>query len=213
VDDILALIAQYPEMEVDIRFQAMHKAERDGDPERARKIAMEYTADPEKQRMMLARLDEARAPINNLQLDEVQKHLSELQDTQQQAGFLVAVASQLVDNDRKASLKLLNQATEIVDTMKPGKRQTGMQMLLAMVYSYERSNRGLAIMESLIPQLNELVASAAKLDGYDTRYLRDGEWNMTGQGELGGMLTWLAQNAGYFAWCDFDRAVSVAGAI
>ena len=61
-----------------------------------------------------------------------------------------------------------------------------------------------------MPKLNELIAAAAKLDGYDTRYLTDGEWNMTGEGELGRILTFLAQNAAYFAWRDFDRAVNLA---
>jgi len=41
--------------------------------------------------------------------------------------------------------------------------------------------------------------SAATLDGFETHYLRDGEWNMTGEGVVGGLLTALAQNAGYFA--------------
>jgi hypothetical protein len=59
--------------------------------------------------------------------------------------------------------------------------------------------------------LNELVDAAAKLDGYDTRYLRDGEWNMSAEGPLGSLLTRLADFAIYFAWSDFDRAVEVAG--
>jgi hypothetical protein len=54
---------------------------------------------------------------------------------------------------------------------------------------------------------------AAKLDGYDNRYLRDGEWNMTGEGGIGNLLTKLAQNAGYFVWFDFDRAVSTGCSI
>jgi hypothetical protein len=79
-----------------------------------------------------------------------------------------------------------------------------------MMYCLEKNDRGLSIMESLLPKLNELVDVAAKLDGYDTRYLRDGEWNMSANGAVGELLTILAQNAGYFAWCDFDRAVSLA---
>ncbi|HSK29195.1 MAG TPA: hypothetical protein VLA17_04460, partial [Candidatus Limnocylindria bacterium] len=67
-----------------------------------------------------------------------------------------------------------------------------------------------AIMESLLPKLNELIAVGAKLDGYDTRYLTDGEWNMTGAGALGKILTALAHNAGVFAWRDFDRAATLA---
>src|SRR5262249_51903172 len=73
-----------------------------------------------------------------------------------------------------------------------------------------KSDRGLSIMQSLVPKLNELVEASAKLDGIEHRYLRNGEWNMTGEGILGEILTALAQNAGYFARCDFDRAVSLS---
>jgi hypothetical protein len=79
-----------------------------------------------------------------------------------------------------------------------------------VMYCSVKSDRGLAIMESLLPRINELVAAAVRLDGYDHRYLRDGEWNMSGEGGVGDLLTGLSQNAGYFAWCDFDRAVSIA---
>jgi hypothetical protein len=65
-------------------------------------------------------------------------------------------------------------------------------------------------MESLVPKLNEWVEASAKLDGLETRYLSNGEWNMTGEGVLGELLTALAHNAGYFARCDFDRALSLA---
>jgi hypothetical protein len=112
--------------------------------------------------------------------------------------------------DQKAALKLTNQAREIIDNMNPGKDQTQSQINLAMVYCLQKNGRGFAIMESLVPKLNELVEVAAKLDGYDTSYLRNGEWNMSANGPIGELLTLLAQNATYFAWCDFDRAVSLA---
>jgi hypothetical protein len=45
----------------------------------------------------------------------------------------------------------------------------------------------------------------------DTSYLRDGEWNMSANGEIGSLLTHMSENAGSFAACDFDRAVNLAG--
>jgi hypothetical protein len=66
------------------------------------------------------------------------------------------------------------------------------------------------MIEGLLPKLNELIDAAAKLDGFDTHYLRDGEWNMSKDGTLGEILTFLAYNAGYFASCDFDRSVNLA---
>ncbi|MCM3873534.1 MAG: hypothetical protein ND895_22855 [Pyrinomonadaceae bacterium] len=212
VDEMLALAAKYPQIEGEIQMRAMVKAEASGDMARARKIANDYSSDPERRRLMLAHLDRDQmwASMNDEKMAEVQRRLSTFTRTQERVGFLLSIADRIGVNDRNTALKLLNQASGIVDTMKPGKEQTEAQMGLAMMYCLVKSDLGLSIMESLVPKLNDLVGAAAKLDGYDNRYLRDGEWNMTGEGNVGSLLTRLAQNAGYFAWFDFDRAVSLA---
>ena len=212
VDDMLALAKKYPQMEDEISWQAMLKAEGLGDIARAKKIATDYGRDPERQRIMLAQIDRDQmwVSITDQRLAEVQTILGTVPRIQERVAFLLYVANQIGGNNPKAALKLLNQAYEIVDTMKPGKEQTEAQMALATSYCSEKSDRGLAIMESLMPKLNDLVAASVKLDGYDNRYLRDGEWNMTGEGSVGNLLTRLSQNAGLFAWCDFDRAVTLA---
>jgi hypothetical protein len=97
----------------------------------------------------------------------------------------------------------------MIDSFKPDKDQTGARMSLAVMYCYEKSERCLGMMESLVPRLNELVDVAARLDGFETNYLRDGEWNMSASGGVGEILTRLSQMAGPFAWFDFDRAVSL----
>jgi hypothetical protein len=94
--------------------------------------------------------------------------------------------------------------------MRPGGDQIAAQMGLTLVYSSVKSDRGLTIMETLVPKLNELIEASAKLDGLERRYLRNGEWNMNREGALGELLNALADYAGYFAYYDFDRAVSVA---
>ena len=113
--------------------------------------------------------------------------------------------------DRKVALRLLDQTSVMVDAMKPGRDQIDAQMSVAILYCLQKSDRGLTIMESLVPKLNELVAAAVKLDGFDNHYLRDGEWNMSSEGGVGSLLTTLSQSAGYFAWSDFDRALNLAG--
>ena len=85
-----------------------------------------------------------------------------------------------------------------------------MLVAVAVLYCMEKSDRGFTMMEAQMPKLNELIDAAVKLDGFDTQYVRDGEWNMSANGSLGELLTQLSQYAGYFAWCDFDRAVSMA---
>jgi len=211
VDDVLALTAKYPQMEDEIRWRAFRKARYDNDLEVAQKIASGSRDSEWKKRMVteMETIQALRLPSRK-DLVELQKSLAEIKDTRQQFAFLLAVANDIGANDRKTAFRLLNQASQLAEGMRPGKFQLGSQVVLALVYCYLKSDRGLAIMEALVPKLNELVEASAKLDGVDRRYLHNGEWNMTNEGTLGDLLNFLANNAGYFARCDFDRAVSLA---
>jgi len=144
------------------------------------------------------------------QLAELQTILANIPNPADRVRALVASAMRFGSTDRNISLKLLKQASDITDSMRPGRPQTEAQLSLAMLYCLEKNDRGFAIMESLMPKLNELVDAAMKLDDYETGYVRDGEWNMSANGTTGVLLTQLAENAGYFAWCDFDRAMNLA---
>lgn len=84
------------------------------------------------------------------------------------------------------------------------------QIGIAMRYCQVKSERCFTMMEPIIRKMNELVSAATKLYGFDNRYLRKGEWNMTAEGGVGSLLTMLAQNAVYFALCDFDRAMALS---
>jgi hypothetical protein len=213
VEEILALAPRHPELEEAIYWRAAIKARTDGDFERARKIISDYRGDAEKRKVMLARLDEdqARLAVSEERLTEVLKGISEIQQPLARVSTLLTLANNAGVTDHKIALKLLDQASEIVKTLKPGREEDEAQVRLAFLYCLERSDRGMAIVESLIPKLNEVVAAAIKLDGYDTQYVREGEWNMSAEGSIGSLLTLLATGSGYFAWYDFDRAVSLAG--
>lgn len=213
VDELLAVAQKHPQMAEWIYWHAISKAEALGDIDRARKIATDHITDSQSRQRVLDRLDRAQAwrSMTAEKLAEAQAFLITIPHVRQRIEFLVYLANQVGTKDRKAALKLLDQASEMVDTMKPGKEQTQGEIVLAMMYCLEKSDRGLDRMQALMPKLNELVAAAAKLDGYDIHNLRDGEWNMSNQGTIGALLTVLSQNASYFAWCDFDRAVSIAG--
>jgi hypothetical protein len=212
VEDVLALTTKYPRMENEIRWRAFLKAYYDGDLELARKIADETRESENKERMVnqLGGSNPVGPEIDNEKLLTLDQYLAQIKSPEQQVIFLAAAANQIGPTDRKAAFKLLNQASQLVPTVKPGREQITAQIGLAMVYCYFKSDQGLAIMQSLVPKLNELVEASAKLDGIEHRYLRNGEWNMSGEGVLGDLLTALANNANFFARCDFDRAVSLA---
>lgn len=211
VDDVLAFVSRYPDMERQIYFHALRKAESMGDYERAQKIANEYKGDPETRQQLIDRVQGygLDAAASQRLLDEIEKELDERPSTAR-VDVLLQVANYFSLHDPKTALKVLGRTRDVLDTLKPGKEHTRMRLGVAIVYCAAKSDQGFAMMEAMIPQLNELIAAGAKLDGYDTRYLRDGEWNMTAEGDLGFLLTMLARFAGYFAWQDFDRAMSLA---
>ena len=212
IDDVLELAKKYPEMEATVYWQAAMKAQASGDIERAQKIANDFNGDPEVRQRLIAQLKAADEPpsFTDEDLAQIQTELSKMTHAEDRIRYLVGAATGVGAKNRTAALKLLDQATAMLDTTKPGKDPIVGQFALSLLYCAEKSDRGLTMMESLLPKLNEMIDAAAKLEGFDTHYLRDGEWNMSGDGPLGQMLNYLSQNASYYAWCDFDRAVNLA---
>ena len=212
-DEALDLAKKYPQLEADIYWRTAMKAQINGDTERALKIANDFNGDPQVKQRLLAQLkaEETRRTVTDEQLTQVQIELDKRPRPEHQVQFLAELSSRVGVKNRATALKLLDQATGIIASMRPGREQVVSQLLIALLYCTQKSDRGLAMMESLIPKLNEMIDAAVKLDEFETHYLRDGEWNMSADGQLGGILTWVSQNAAYYAWTDFDRAVSLAG--
>ena len=212
IKDVLALASKYPELEATILLRAIWMAESAGDIEQAQKIAANYNGDPEVRQLLGERVNYHKETIAGAeaQFAAAQKNLSRL-PVQMQVTGLLTVASNAAMRDKKLAVKMLNQISDIIDTLKPGREQTEYQIRLAMLYSLAESDRGFAIIEGLLPKLNELIAAGATLDGYEANFLRDGEWNMSAESAVGNILTTMATNAAYFARYDFDRAVTLAG--
>ena len=211
LDQLEEIASKHPGMRSTIYSRVIEREVASGNYDQARKLIGQWGKVPELQEQLLAYVDyqQKRSNLDEKGLHDIQMKLTQIKDPREQVRFLTNLVTQLAAN-RKEALKLLNQANDIAETMKPGKEQTESRLLLAIMYSYEKDERGFAMMESLVPKLNELVDVAVRLDGYDTNYLRDGEWNMSANGSVGTILTRLSERAGHFAWYDFDRAVSLA---
>ena len=211
VDQLQEIASKHPEMRMTIYTRLIDREVVAGNYDQARKLIGQWNDMPELQQQLLAYVDhrQKQSNLDEKSLHDIQMKLTQIKEPHGQVKFLMSMVVQL-DVNRKDALKLLNQANDIAENMKPGKEQTESRLALAILYCYQKNERGFAMMESLVPKLNELVDVAVKLDGYDTDYLRDGEWNMSANGSVGAILTQLSQRAGDFAWYDFDRAVALA---
>ncbi len=213
IEDIFALAQKYPDFADSIYQRAVQFAQSSGNTDRAKKIIRDAIKDPRLQQRLLAEVNPLKVePEPEMSDEEFETSLGEINQTtnlRSRVYFMLRFASETGTNKNK-TLKLLDQATALVDQLKPGSEQTEVRLSLALSYCSVKSDRGLAIIEGEVPRLNELIAAATKLDGFDTRYLRDGEWNMSAEGKLGQLLTGLSDSAAVFAWCDFERAVNLA---
>jgi hypothetical protein len=209
VDEALAEAAKHPELADRIYWMAMIKASTSGDLPRAREIAQKATNEEIRASMLeqikfAELLKDQRADRPGNSGDPAQGKSSE-----ERVRLLVDNAMRIGKTDRKTALEQLDQAGQLIESFKTGKSKLEVQIGLAILYSSLQSDRGFIIVESLMPRLNELIAAAAALDGFETNYLTEGEWNMTGQGAIGHLTTALAQNAGFFSRLDFDRSLNV----
>jgi len=212
IDGVLALAAKYPELAVAAYWHALRIAKANGDLDRMRKIAEDFKGNPEGREEMLNEVARTQRMLtfDDQQLMELQKQLNEAPRLEERVMLLVNAAYRAGASNRKMALQLVNRAEQVVETMTPGKEQSVDQIGVAIMYSIEKDERGFTIMESLVPKLNSLIDAAVKLDGYDTSYIRDGEWNMSAGGSLGELLTQLSDAAQFFAWNDFERAMNLS---
>lgn len=210
IEDLLALAERYPGLQESVYWAAVRKAEISGDVARARQLAADA---PNRQlgARLLAQIeqDQQGGSLNEEKLAVIRQRITGFNNDRQRVQFLFGVAAEIGRRDQKQALEFLDQAALIIEGIKPGKEQLEAQLALAIMYCGFRSNRGFAVMEALIPKLNELVAAAATLDGFGYTYLREGEWNMSGETGLGRLLNTLSQNAGVFARLDLDRSVAL----
>jgi len=210
VDDLLSMNRTYPEFSDVGQIYAIRKLIDAGDFERARKLLNELTWQEESSKQLaIKEVADAERIVNEDTSAELFTRAKELPDESYTFHYLFRMATEIGPKNPQTTLKLLDRASEFLDKVPPEKWQMQWQIGMAVRYCQVKSDRCFTIMESVIRKLNELVTAATKLNGFDNRYLRNGEWNMTAEGGVGSLLTMLAQNAVYFAVCDFDRALAL----
>jgi hypothetical protein len=210
VDDMLALASRYPpEMQAQIYQNAVWKAMNGDDASRARQIASDLISDPSQRRQMLEQIDNRilMNAVNQNKLAEARQMLNKLTAVDQRARTLEQIANTLAaKGDKPGALVLLNEAKGLLDSAPQSSSVLGAEMELAQAYSTLDVAQSFAIMQPLVARMNELVAAAAVLDGFENRYLKDGEWMVPGSSGLSNLVNMFSQHLASLAAQDFDRA-------
>jgi hypothetical protein len=208
VEDLLAMIPKFPDYREAGQIFVIRKILESGDFERARKLTNEFEWKDSSKPVVEKLIDDAQQIVNEDTSAEILR-IARISRDEDAFNDLFRNATEIGARNPQTTLKLLDRASELWDKVPPDRRQLQYQIGIAVMYCQIKSDRCFTRMEPVIQKLNELVSAAAKLNDFDNRYLRNGEWNMTAEGGVGSLLTMLAQNAVYFALCDFDRAMAM----
>ena len=214
VDDILAAASKAEQPMQDMLYQlAASKMIQSGDAEHARQLINEKVGDEVRRKEMLDQLDKAEAVVAAEQgkIEQARKSLATLRTNEERVALLTQLAmGAAAKGDKKTALKLLDEASGMINQRAKNIYQLGAQLLVAHAYTRLDPQRSFAILEPVVDQLNELLKAATILGGFFVEELvKDDEIML---GPISSLLNVTSnETAQYFgdlgllARADFDR--------
>ena len=109
-------------------------------------------------------------------------------------------------DDQKLALSLLNEARNIVNKRAGSYQDFADQLKVAESFASLDLKQSFEVLESGIAQLNEILAAAVVVNGFEAEVFREGELPLRGGSELGNMVARYGSVLGALAKLDFDGA-------
>lgn len=214
VEALLEAAAGAPvEFRSNLYQQAAAKAIGVGDPSRARRIIEDNISDAYERKQLLANLEQQIfwQTANEGKIDEARNALSRLHSDEERAEMLVQLATMAAGKgDKRSALEILEEARTLVGNRAANYPQLQAQLQVAHAYATLEPSQSFEILEAQAAQLNELLAAAEVLNGFDQQYFKEGELMPQGS-TLGNMVSQHINELSWLARIDFDHSKSVAG--
>ena len=192
--------------------QAAYKAIEEGDTERARQIATEHLQNNVRDAVM-KRIDfrEMAKKAETARFEEIRQAVARLQTDGEKVDFLIQVAGDTQKINPKLALQLLEEAKQMTSRRATSYQHFEQQLKVAHAFATVDPARSFEILDPGISQLNELLAAAAVLSGFEINMFRDGEMSIQGGNGLTSMINRFGQELALLARSDFERSETLAG--
>lgn len=191
--------------------RAALKAIEEGNPDLARTIAADHlegnTRDSilkETELLQLAKKAEGEA------IEDARRMIASLPNDEQRVDLLLQVAGRTQTSNPKLARLLLEEARQITNRRATSYQQLDLQLRVADAFRDVDPDRSFEILEPGIVQLNELLAAASTLSGFEVNVFREGEMPLQGGNGLSTMVARYGQRLGALATKDFERAQGLA---
>ena len=184
--------------------QAARMALQEGNTDLARQIASDYL-DGNARDLILkeTELRQLSLKADPNAIDEARQILSTLQNDEQRVDLLLQLAGRTHKANPKLGLQLLEEARQLTNKRANSYQQLELQLRVADAFIEVAPDRSFEIIEPGIMQLNELLAAASTLSGFEVSVFRDGEMPLQGSNGLSAMVGRYGQRLGTLATKDF----------
>ena len=198
-------------MQSRIYRRAALRALDEGNPDLARQIAADHLEGSnrdsflkEMELLQLTKRAEGEA------IDEARQLVATLPNDEQRVDMLLQLAGRSHTANPKLALQLLEEARQLTNKRATSYQQLEMQLRVADAFKDVEPERSFEILEPGIMQLNELMAAASTLNGFEVNVFREGEMPLQGGSGLSAMVARYGQRLGALASKDFERAQTLA---
>jgi len=192
------------EVRSQIYQQAAQKAIDEGNTDRALQIANDHLEGPGQE--AITRAVELKRTPDATKLKKAREMLAALPSDSARVRALISVAIATEKDNPQLAVAFLNIARDIVSKKAINYEDFENQLKVADAFAALDIKSSFDMLEWGIPQLNEILAAAAIVNGFEAEVFRDGELPLQGGSELGNMLARYGSELASLARIDFARA-------
>jgi uncharacterized protein HemY len=196
-----------PQIQSRLYQQAAQKAVDEGNTDRALQIANDHLDESGRNSIMQA-VDFKRMATDASpeKLNDIKLKLAALPSDSDRVKYLIELATATQKDNAKLALRFLEDARALVSRRATNFKEFEDQLQVADAFAPLDPKRSFDVLELGIAQLNELLAAAQVLNGFEVDVFRDGELPLQGGSDLGNMIARYGQELAALAKIDFDRA-------
>lgn len=191
--------------------QAAQKAIDEGNTERALKIATDHLDESARNAIKQA-LEFKKMALNAApdKLAKLRQKLAALPSDSARVMAIADVAAAIAKDDPKLALTLLGDARNIVSKRAKKYQDFADQLKVAEAFAALDLKQSFDVLDSGIAQLNEILAAAAVVNGFEAEVFCEEELPIQGDSELARMLGRYGWELGSLALLDFEHAGTTA---
>jgi hypothetical protein len=196
-----------PQIQSRLYQQAAQKAVDEGNSDRALQIASDHLDESGKNSIMQA-VDFKRMAANTApeKLNEIKQKLAALPSDSDRVKYLIDLSTAMQKDNPKLALRFLDDARNLVSKRATNYQEFADQLKVADAFASQDPKRSFELLELGIGQLNELLAAAAVLNGFEVDIYKEGELSLRADNDLVTMVARYGQELAALAKIDFEHA-------